>query len=108
MFDDIITKEEFEDFEAYYQLAILLGELINEGINEGKIKQLVQPLINLIEELYRVSIDSNVAELSAKMYYNKYAAYMRAGFDVDQAFQLLIADRQDFSKSISNLTNVRK
>ena len=41
------------------------------------------------------------------MYKEKYEAYLDAGFDHDQSFKLLIADRQDFSRNISNLSKVK-
>ena len=105
IFDDEVKGTEFEE---YYELGIFIGQLINAGIQEGKFEQLIKPLFNLVEEMYRVSMNSNIARLSAQMYKEKYEAYLDAGFNHDQSFKLLIADRQDFSRNISNLGKVKK
>lgn len=105
IFDDEVKGTEFEE---YYELAILIGQLIKAGIKEGQVEELVEPFFYLVEEMYRVSMNSDIARLSAQMYKEKYEAYLDAGFDRDQSFKLLIADRQDFSRNISNLSKVKK
>lgn len=103
----MLDKIKNSELKQYYDLALGVGELIDIGIATGDIEELIKPFFNAVEELYRISINTNISNLSAELYRAKYEAYLKVGFDEFQAFKLLISDRQDFSKIISKIQTTK-
>ncbi len=76
---------------------------IDTLVEDGAVEKLGEPIVKIIEDIFRLGIESNIAELSAAQAWQKYQAYLKSGFSEEQAFKLLVRDMNTTSDIIKNM-----